>query len=859
MIATDCCRHCPCKRPAQVTRTAPADIAIVVDHPTDIETKKDTWLQSDSGSLIRMVLQSNGLDVDDCYICSALNCRPLKNATDSVKKNAMLACRPRIVEELKEIGPSKVLCLGPIGFSALTSADKVMPITKHRGKWHQAYGMDVFATFNPTMVMGVHEYFRDLDDDIAKFVRMDGADPTPNVEEWVIDDVDEAKVAFDFIEGASFVSLDVETTGFSYYKDDLLAVGLGVLYDGSHDGVSIIFDENMLVRRETWSEICYVLEREDQVLVMHNGKFDLKFIRKALEKFGLPFLPRRIADTMLAHYCVDERAMGQFQSHSLKNLARVRYDAPDYDIQMGKWLKAWADAGPEARARLRKQMRTYLALDCYYTARLYPDLINEIMEESLDLMWVYDNLLIPGSLALCDVEYHGAQLDRKFYEKTSKELARRSKPILERLQKNTGNKEFNPNSPKQVAQVVYSDFALPFGEKQRKQYLMDPHAGALVRRKRRGQPVPRNGDVAFTSRRGKLQEGPTAKAVLKALSKLPQITVKEKQVLDDILMYRNLIKNAGTYVNGMLDRIDDDDRIRGDFLPHGTSTGRLSSSNPNLQNIPEASHTKIEVRNGFIAPAGYGLIGADYSQLELRIAAHCSDDDNFCQMFIEGRDPHQEVAYAFFQKPSDQVTPYERYMAKCVNFGVVYGRGAESIAMGPEMEHVVEIGGNRWTTEEVREFFDKFFGHFPDFFVWCEQQKRFAYEHQYIQSPLGRRRRFPMIPRNDGGAVGRQAVNTPIQGTASDFTLSSLIRINERFKKEKLPAHLILTIHDANYAECHLDCIDEAVEIMREEMEDNVPIESRVPFEVEIKVGHRWGDLEKVKDLPSDVFAVEDV
>jgi len=436
--------------------------------------------------------------------------------------------------------------------------------------------------------------------------------------------------------------------------------------------------------------------------------------------------------------------------------------------------------------------------------------------------------LIPGSLALCDVEYHGAQLDRKFYEKTSKDLARRSKPILERLQKNTEKEDFNPNSHQQVKKHVYEVL---------------------------GMPLAREGQ--HTARRGKLKEGPTAKAVLKHLVKAhPERD--PNGIIADILQYRNLTKNAGTYVNGMLSRIDDDDRIRGNFLPHGTSTGRLSSNNPNLQNIPEASHTKIEVRNGFVAPQGYGLIAADYSQLELRIAAHCSDDDNFCQMFIEGRDPHQEVAFAFFQKPSDQVTPYERYMAKCVNFGVVYGRGAESIALGPEMEHVVEIGGKRWTTSEVKEFFDKFFGHFPDFFVWCEQQKQFAYKNQYIESPLGRKRRFPMIPRNDGGAVGRQAVNTPIQGTASDFTLSSLIRINKRFKTEKIPAHLILTIHDANYAECHLDAIDEAVEIMREEMEDKVPLESRVPFEVEIKVGHRWGDLEKVKDLPSALFVSED-
>ena len=814
---TDKCRHCPCQRSAQVTRPGPADIAIVVDFPTYHDTARDTLLQGDSGKLARTTLTAYGIEVDDCYLTSALNCRPAKDKK-GVLKSAMLSCRERLVDELREVGPYKVLCLGPIGFSALRSVDDNLPITKVRGRWHKCFGMNVLGTFNPTMLMGAFEYFRDFEWDVGKFATTE-PESFPDVEMWLPDSVSDARLAFDYIAGASFVSLDIESTGFSPYRDDLLAVGLGVLFEDSTDGVSIIFDKDLLGNRVVWEQFAALLSSE-QATVMHNAKFDLKWMKTSLEAMDLPFDPRHIEDTMLLNYCLDERAMGQFQSHSLKNMARVRCDAPDYDISMGKWLKAWAVANDKQREILRERMRTYLALDCYYTARLFLQLPDEVAEESLDLVSLYTNLLIPGALALCDIESHGVRIDRKFYEDTWKTLLDRAAPVLARVRDETGDPEFNPNSPPQVKKYLYDQEGLP---------------------------------VLRTARRGKLQEGPTSKPVLKMLKKrYPEYT----QVIDDILEYRNLVKTAGTYVKGMLERSDDDDRIRGDFLEHGTSTGRLSSANPNLQNIPETSHTKIEIRNGFIAPEGFVLLNADYSQLELRLGAHLSGDENFCRVFIEGRDPHQEVAYEFFQKPEDQISPYERYMAKCVNFGVAYGRGAESIANGPEMEYVEEIGGTRWTVEQVKEFFDAYFNHFPKFLAWCDEQKRFAYTHQYVESPLGRRRRFPLILRSDGGAVGRQAVNTPIQGTASDFTFSALIRIHRRLCDlndlvGKVVAFIVSTVHDSLLIECHKRYVKKVTAIVYEEME-NVPLASPVPFEAEVKIGQRWGDLHKI-DKEEDV------
>jgi uracil-DNA glycosylase family 4 len=815
---TDRCRSCPITRPAQVTRPGAADIAIVVDFPTYEDTVRDSFLQGQAGILARRTLEAYGINADDCYITSALNCRPAKDKKGALK-NAMLACRERLVNELRDVGPTKVLSLGPIGFSALRSAPDNYPITKVRGRWHNCFGMDVLATFSPVTLMGAFEYFRDFEWDVCKFATTE-PEPTPHLEMWVPETVAEARLAFDYISGASFVSLDIESTGFSPYRDDLLAVGLGVLFEDSTDGVSIVFDRDLLGTRDVWEEFEYLLQRDDQATVMHNAKFDLKWMKASLEAMDLEFVPRRIEDTMLLNYCLDERAMGQFQSHSLKNMARVRCDAPDYDIEMGKWIKAWQVANDTQRDILRAKMRVYLSLDCYYTARLFMQLPDEVADESIDLMSLYSNLLMPGALALCEIESHGVAIDRQFYIDSWRTIQERAAPILTRVREATGDPEFNPNSPQQVKKYFYEYHELP---------------------------------VLRTARRGKLQEGPTSKPVLKMLRKqYPE----HAAVIDDILEYRNLVKTAGTYVKGMLERADDDDRIRGDFLQHGTSTGRLASANPNLQNIPETSHTKIEIRNGFVAPPDFVLLNADYSQLELRLAAHLSHDENFCAVFIEGRDPHQEVAFAFFQKPEDEISPYERYMAKCVNFGVAYGRGAESIALGPEMEYVEEIGGQRWSVEQVKEFFTAYFEHFPEFLAWCEDQKRFAYRHQYVESPLGRRRRFPLILRSDAGAVGRQAVNTPIQGTASDFTFSALIRIHKRLTDlndlvGKTVAFIVSTVHDSILVECHKKFVRKVSAIINEEME-RVPLDSPVPFICEVKVGTRWGDLHKI-DKEEDV------
>lgn len=859
MIEAHCnnCRGCPTEKPAVVTRQPhTSEVAIVFDSPAQMAHSKDDWYAGrpgSAGSLIKQCLEGVGIDLSEVYTCSALNCRP-NFKKDAMIKKAMLSCRPRLIEELKQANVSKILCLGPVGYSALMSAERVLPITKNRGKWQQAFGMNVLATFAPDFLVAVPDWYRDFEEDLDKFVSTDGPMPFPDVEMIVPETAAEADEAIAYLKRCATVSCDLETDGLSPIKNRILAAGFGVV-DKDGSGVSIVFDHKILDRTKTWKGIQSILNSEKIETVFHNGKFDLQFLKAEFARRGLRYAPRNIHDTMLLHYTLDERPMGRYGSHVLERLAWCRYDAPAYGIDMKQFLAQWhqavEDDDQEKLEELRTSLRPYLSLDVYYTARLFPDLWNEAMNESQNLLDLYEDYLLPGSLAFADIEYQGVLIDRTFYEKAAKTLDRKAKTVLNRLRKATGNDEFNPGSPKQVADFVYHSedgLQLPFGEKARKRFLSERKTRRKGERARHKKD-PEKG-VTHTARRGGLREGPTAKAVLKALARDFGEDVEHngfyaRQILLDIVEYRNLTKNAGTYVKGMLERVDVDGRIRGNFNLHGTATGRLSSDNPNLQNIPDASHTGVEVRNGFIAPVGSVLIEADYSQLELRVAAWLSDDQGFKDVFIEGRDVHQEVTWALFEKTKEEASAYERYMAKCCNFGVMYGRGAASLAEGPEMDYIQDNGGTRWSKDEVQEFFDRMLGNWPRYNEWMDEQRALVYEQQFVETPTGRRRRFPFIPPNDSGAAGRQAINTPIQGTASDFTVSALIRIHARLPKG---AAIVSTVHDSILIECKKALVDEVLEIVKYEMEENLPFDNvDLPFLADAEIAEKWGDTKSGK------------
>ena len=347
--------------------------------------------------------------------------------------------------------------------------------------------------------------------------------------------------------------------------------------------------------------------------------------------------------------------------------------------------------------------------------------------------------------------------------------------------------------------------------------------------------------ILKSARKGKYREGPTSQPILRALRrKFP----KYKEIIDLIIHYRQIQKSLGTYIYGFLDRMDNDDRIRCNYLQHGTVTGRLSSQNPNLQNVPDKSHFNLDIRKAFIPThETWYMIEGDYNQLELRVTAHCTQDKALIAAYVDDRDFHSDTSKAILHKDA---SAWERSLVKNIVFGALYGRGAESIALGPEMDHVEEIGETRWTLKETETFFRRFFSQYPQLRDWQAMQRDTAYTKQRIETPLGRIRRFPFIGYNDNGAVGRQAINTPIQSVASDITLDALIRIHSKFtalnrQAGRTIAHILLTVHDSITAECHPKYLKQVLKIMQDEMH-HVPIESNVPFKVSFGTGHNWSE-----------------
>lgn len=848
-----CCRDCPCnpENHAVVAREPifDAEVAIVIDQPSAAEIKNDKFLaggRSSHGAFLRAAFESVGVDCDDLYLCNATNCKPNIKKGAMLKK-AMLGCRARLIDELRESGVEKVLCVGPVGYSQLMSLTKVAPITGVRGRWQEAYGMQIMATLPPGFVYGQPDYFRDFAADVEKFFTSEGPEPFPDITMIVPESMKELDDAFAQLAEFPDISCDLETTGFSPIDESIICAGFAGVHENG-DGLAVVLSEDMLSRKGTWTRIGAQLGSK-QGTIFHNGKFDLQHIKQNLLDHKLKYTPRNVQDTLILHYLSDERPIGRFKSHGLETISRLRYDAPDYGIPIKEFLRRWADADDAMREQLRAELHLYNALDCYYTARLFPDLWNELIDSEDDLneywenldwdgpVWTlldcYENLLMPAVLALADIEHHGILLDVDMYRETKVRLEIEIAKLEKKIRRKTKDPNFNAGSWQQVKAYIYNKPDDP----------TYPGLGLPY-----GLDVDAEGNVYHTARRGGLKEGPTAAPVLKALAyRFPEHT----PIIDMICEYRNLKKNAGTYVNGLLTRMDSDNRIRSSFNPAGTSTGRLSSSNPNLQNVPDASHTGIEIRAGFMAPPGHKLIEADYKQLEVRIAAWLSDDPVMKEIFVSGRDCHQEIAFSIFKKPKGEISHYMRWLAKNILFGLLYGRGYESVATGPEQEDIARYGGERWSIEQVKEFFENLLAAWKDYAAWQQNQRQIGYKQHGVMMPTGRRRRFDFIPQHDAGYVGRASFNNPVQGVASDFTLNALIQLHARLPK---PAHIISTVHDCIIVECPDELVEEVTALMHQIMEQEPLFEIGLPLQIDLEIGDRWGMKE---ELAHEMIEVE--
>ncbi|MEK7601865.1 MAG: DNA polymerase [Patescibacteria group bacterium] len=412
---------------------------------------------------------------------------------------------------------------------------------------------------------------------------------------------------------------------------------------------------------------------------------------------------------------------------------------------------------------------------------------------------VYEQIEKPLVPILEEMHSYGVLVDPTVFRKLAKEYRSELEKIEKRIYKAAG-KEFNIASPKQLGDVLFDDMGLKAND------------GARQKKTATGQRSTKESE----------------------LEKLKDV----HPIIQDILEYRGLAKLLSTYIDSIPPLLDKEHRLHAEFIQTGAVTGRMAGANPNLQNIPIRTDRGRAIRHAFIAPKGSTLLGFDYSQIELRIAAILSGDEKLLQIFTSGRDVHREVAAAVFNVAPEVVDHEMRRRAKIINFGILYGMGVNALK--------IQLGTS---AGEAHQFYDDYFNTFSTLAKYLESTKGFARKNGFTETLFGRRRQFPEmkspIPYVRAQAE-RMAINAPIQGTQADIIKLAMVRITELFKKESLEkdAHLLLQVHDELVFEVTLEKRDELAQKIRNLMETVLTKEERkgVPIIAEAKTGPTWGD-----------------
>ena len=398
---------------------------------------------------------------------------------------------------------------------------------------------------------------------------------------------------------------------------------------------------------------------------------------------------------------------------------------------------------------------------------------------------LFREIEMPLVFTLYEMEQAGIHVEGEALKAYGDQLGNRIVELEKEIYDMAGE-TFNINSPKQLGVILFEKLEMPHAKKTKTGYS-------------------------------------TAADVLDKLA-------PEYPIVAKILEYRQLTKLKSTYADGLATFIGPDGRIHGKFNQTITATGRISSTEPNLQNIPVRMELGRLIRKVFIPEEGYRFVDADYSQIELRVLAHCSGDEHLIQAYKEQSDIHRITASQVFHIPFDEVTPQQRRNAKAVNFGIVYGISSFGLSQDLSI-----------TRKEAAKYIDDYFATYPGIKTFLDHAVTHAKEEGYVVTLFGRRRPVPELSSSNfmQRSFGeRVAMNSPIQGAAADIIKIAMIRVNQRLKDQKMKSRLVLQVHDELLIEAYEPELDEVQNILKEEMEHAA--ELKVPLEIDMHTGDNW-------------------
>lgn len=581
------------------------------------------------------------------------------------------------------------------------------------------------------------------------------------------------KLLMQNLEKQPSVCFDTETTGLDALHAEL--VGISFSYEKGK-GFYVPFPENQSEAQALIDKFVPFFENESIEKIGQNLKYDLKI----LSNYGIS-VKGKLFDTMIAHYLINPD-----MRHNMDILSEtyLKYSPKSIETLIGKRGKNQQSMRDVAL----EEIKEYAVEDADVTFQLKEIFTLEL--DKTETKKLFEEIEIPLVKVLADMEKEGIRVDVDFLKSLSRDLGIDIKNLETTIYEIAGEK-FNLASPKQLGDVLFDKLKI---------------GGAKQKKTKTGQYA-------------------TGEEVLNYL-------VNEHKIVKAILDWRQLVKLQNTYVDALPNQVDAiTRRIHTDYMQTVAATGRLSSNNPNLQNIPIRTERGRQIRKAFVArDENYTLVSADYSQIELRIIAALSGEDNMIQSFLNNEDIHKSTASKVFNVPLEEVTREQRSHAKTVNFGIIYGVSAFGLSNQTSLSR-----------SESSALIEAYYQSYPKLKSYINEQIQFAREHGYVQTILGRRRYLKDINSQNAivrGGAERNAVNAPIQGSAADIIKIAMINIHKKLTNENWKSKMLLQVHDELVFDVHNSELEKIQPMIKYEMENAFTL--NVPLTVEIGQGKDW-------------------
>ncbi|MDR7210579.1 DNA polymerase I [Flavobacterium piscis] len=611
-------------------------------------------------------------------------------------------------------------------------------------------------------------------------------DESPNARTSFYDTLDTTSHSYQAVQGDLGVKLllqnllnqtsvcfDTETTGLDALNAEL--VGISFSYEKGK-AFYVPFPESQEEAQVLINKFIPFFENENIEKIGQNLKYDLKI----LSNYGVT-VKGKLFDTMIAHYLINPD-----MRHNMDILAEtyLKYSPKSIETLIGKKGKNQISM----RNVALEEIKEYAAEDADVTLQLKEIFTNEL--DKTETKKLFDEIEIPLVSVLADMEREGIRLDVEFLSAMSKEMDIEIKSLEQKIYESAGEK-FNLASPKQLGDILFDKLKI---------------GGAKQKKTKTGQYA-------------------TGEEVLTYLA-------NDNPIVKEILDWRQMVKLQSTYILALPEQVDKKTlRVHTDYMQTVAATGRLSSNNPNLQNIPIRTERGRQIRKAFVArDENHTLISADYSQIELRIIAALSGEENMIKAFQDGEDIHKATAAKVFNVPLDEVSREQRGNAKTVNFGIIYGVSAFGLSNQTSLSR-----------SESAALIEAYYKSYPKLKSYIQDQIELAREKGYVQTILGRRRYLKDINSANAvvrSAAERNAVNAPIQGSAADVIKIAMINIHRKLKNENWKSKMLLQVHDELVFDVHNDELEKIQPMIKYEMENAFIM--TVPLDVEIGLGENW-------------------